>query len=500
VLYHCNNKLLSLLLPSLLSLLSLLLPPSQQQQNTACTDKLIQNDPGFVELSLERLGDQFDLDEFTDALKANHTVRHVCFSGTFVRELQDHQWRIMLESIGYLQSLQELQIWCSTIPMGVLAHMLQHAHQLRKAYFFRVVLSGSQQDFDAVADALKLHPSLRDFRLGGFTLDSPEARLADPLMNHLNLLNSNENHNNANVSLDSIVKAMATTPRLQVVNMQLSAFNAVVPFSGAALAQFLTSSTVLDLYMSRLGLGNDHMAVIALALLTNTTQLKTLDLFGNNVENDHIILMANALGQNKTLETLVLPCPSDDLSIASCAAISRALRHNTTLVTLNLPRSNLTDDGLLHLSQGLTVNRTLKKVEVGVHKDIGTKGMEALTEILEKNYELERLVVSSSHKTIKEKVEYYMRLNEVGRGNLLRNGGKATREEWVEMLIHVGNDLDCLFYFISTNPAICQFANTSGADVIVTEVFTPSMRRHTIMGYVNQSPRRVESNRRASAL
>jgi len=50
---------------------------------TACTDKLIQNDPGFVELSLERLGENFDLDDFVYAIKANCTVKHVCFSGTF---------------------------------------------------------------------------------------------------------------------------------------------------------------------------------------------------------------------------------------------------------------------------------------------------------------------------------------------------------------------------------------------------------------------------------
>ena len=152
---------------------------------------------------------------------------------------------------------------------------------------------------------------------------------------------------------------------------------------------------------------------------------------------------------------------------------------------MNLPRSNLCDDGLLHIAEGLTVNTTLKKIEVGVSKQIGEKGQDALTAMLETNYELERLVVSSAENGIKEKVEYYMRLTEVGRGTLLRDG-KATREQWVEMLISVSNDLDCLFYFTTMNPSICQFANTRGADVIITEEFRP-VRRHT-MDVCKRSP------------
>lgn len=75
---------------------------------TACTDKLRQNDPGFVELSLERKGDDFDIDDFVYSLKCNQTVKHVCFSGTFIRELEDEQWDSILESIGHLQTLEEL--------------------------------------------------------------------------------------------------------------------------------------------------------------------------------------------------------------------------------------------------------------------------------------------------------------------------------------------------------------------------------------------------------
>lgn len=427
---------------------------------------------------MERLGENFDLDQFVYAIKANQSVKHVCFSGTFVRELQDEHWRTMLGAVGHLVSLEELQIWCSTIPVSVFRETLLAAKGLRKLYFFRVTLAGDQEDFDLLAEALRDHPSLSDFRVGGFQTQTE----------------------NANISLDCVVRALARTPRLQVVSLQLTGFQTPVPFSGEALASLFHSPTLTDLYLSRLGLMEEHFAVISTGIAESQT-LKLLDLFGNNVDNYHVILIAQALEKNSTLETLVLPCPTEDLSMESCAAISQTLQVNKTLVTLNLPRSNLTDDGLLYITQGLTVNATLKKIEVGVSKNLGDKGMEALQAMLEKNYQLERLVLSSVEKSIKDKVEYYMRLNEVGRGSLLRDG-KATREQWVEMLVAVAGDLDCLFYFLTMNPSLCQFANTRGFDVIITEEFKP-VRRHTMQVFndpalMGTEPSAKEKSRRAS--
>ena len=464
---------------------------------TGCTDKLITNDPSFVELSLERLGEDFDLDRFVFAMQANETVRHVCFSGTFVRELQEAQWHLMLESIGHLRSLEELQIWCSTIPTAVFASTIRYAKLLQKVYFFRVELNGTQQDMDELAEAIRVHTSLRDIRIGGF---------------HLTNSNNNNNNNNApldishhnnNIRLDRVVEALAEAPGLEVVSSQLSSAQHTVPFGTDAIRKLMQSKSITDLYLSRLGLGQEHLTAISQSLPRNET-LRVLDLFGNNIENEHVIAMANALKENNSVEILVLPCPANHLSVGSCAAISDALKHNSKLSTLNLPRSNLSDEGIFHLAEGLTVNKTLKKVEVGVSKNVGDTGVQALMDMLESNYELQRLVLSSADQTIREKTEYYMRLNEVGRGKLLRRDGKATREQWVEMLISVVNDLDCLFYFLTSNPTLCnQFVNPTGADVIITQEIKIT-RRHTLSGFGSSSKRREEHDtnetpRRASA-
>lgn len=419
---------------------------------TACTEKLRQNDPGFVELSLERMGENFDLEDFVHALRCNATVKHVCFSGTFVRELAPEHWSMMLGAVGYLQTLTELQIWCSTIPVLVFAETIRRAQRLSKVYFFRVYLAGTNADFKVLAQAMKEHPNLRDFRIGGFTLTDDD------------------------VKLDGLVYAMAQMKSLEVVTLQLTSVREISPLSGDSLLRLVCSPQIKDLYLSRLGLKQEHFAAIAVGVALSNN-LRVLDLFGNNVKNEHIQLFMKALSMNKSLVTMVLPCPRDDLTVDSCAAIALALKRNRTLTTLNLPRSNLLDDCIVHITDGLAANHTLKKIEVGISKDVGNKGREALETMLDDNYDLERLVVSGSEKSIKDKVEYYMRLNEVGRGTLLRDG-KASREQWVDMLVLCKDNLDCLFYFLTKNPVLCQFANLAQAEVIITHEIRAE-RRHT---------------------
>ena len=436
----------------------------------ACTERLIANDPAFVELSLERMGENFALDDFVYAVSVNRTVRHICFSGTFVRELSPDQWRTALAAVGHLETLEEVQIWCSTIPVATLAEMLTSAKNLRKIYFFRVKLAGSQEDFMQLAEALREHLNLRDVRVGGFEIVTAAAA-ANP--------NNNNNGDRIahNVDFDCVVEALALAPAMQVVSLQLSGARDQAPFSGEVLAKLFQSPTVTELYLSRLGLGHEHFGVVAEELV-QVVNLRILDLFGNNISNEDIVLIANGLQKNVGLETLVLPCSDDDLSLESAVAISKALQVNTTLVNLNLPRGVLGDDGLLHIAEGLSVNKTLRKIEVDVSKDLGDKGRAAFLGMLEQNYKLERLVVGNAEKSIKEKVEYYMRLNGAGRGSLISKG-TANRAEWVEMLISCSDDLDCLFYFTSMNPTLCQYANAQTTDVIITHEIK-QVRRHTL--------------------
>jgi hypothetical protein len=530
---------------------------------------LLQNDDvGFVELSLERLGETFDVPAFLHALTVNETVRHVCFSGTFIRDCTVAQWQDMLYGVGFLPNLQELQIWCATIPVATFGSVFAHAVHLQKVYLFQVRLAGHQDDYDHVlSPAIQQHQNLTELRLGGIQTIVPTEDAHDQAQPLPQLPVA------AHISLDSLLDAMAETRHLQILSLQWSWMHTVAttdhtiagtstttpvsPFSARALRHLLSSRTIADLYLTRLGLQTDHLHQVAAALVDNAT-LRVLDLFGNVALGPaQFIDIANALQTNTGLETLVLPCQNDVTSSASstaaasrsqrrreetrsnqtrpenpetlsdaCAvAIAHAIAVNTTLVTLSLPRCLLNDTGLRHLVQALTVNATLKKIEVGLGKGCGVDDASraALQSMLERNYQLERLVMTSAEPLLQDKVEYYLRLNAVGRGTLLGGGGGhgghgaghgagrgrttssvddheldkdndrsssspldnyLNRAAWVEMLISVRDDLDCLYYFITMNPTICQFANYAGqADVIVTSVPTIKSlpRRHSML-------------------
>ena len=401
------------------------------------------------------MGDNFDLDQFLFALRNNHTVQHVCFTGAFVRELTNDQWLQMLEGVGHLVGLQQLQIWCSTIPVCTFANLLKRAKMLQAIFFFHVKLDGTKDDFSDFSDVIRHHQRLREFRFGGIEL----IREA--------------------ISFDCVVEALGEAEQMEVVTLQLMNGNRNNRFSGTALAKLISSTTIQCLYLTRLGLGPEHYEAIIMAIETNKN-IRVLDLFSNNIKNDQLIQIVQMLSSNNVLEMIVLPGLDDNEFNDKCSmAVSEMVKFNSTLMSLYMPCSKFTDFGLVHLAESLSVNTALKKVEIAVSNSIGEQGIAALTKMLDKNYGLERLVVDSNEKSIKSKIEYYMRLNAVGRGPLI-NSGQANRVEWVNMLVSVRDDLDCLFYFISMNPTLCQFANTDGADVIITEEFEVKYRRHSI--------------------
>lgn len=108
--------------------------PKDYKKCLACTsDKLKQNNPSFVELSLESLGDKFGINEFVYTMSCNYTVTHVRFSGTFVPELSYEQWDCKsVLSLSSLQSLEELQILCSTISISILANVICQSKKIFK--------------------------------------------------------------------------------------------------------------------------------------------------------------------------------------------------------------------------------------------------------------------------------------------------------------------------------------------------------------------------------
>ncbi|CAB9506719.1 expressed unknown protein [Seminavis robusta] len=170
----------------------------------------------------------------------------------------------------------------------------------------------------------------------------------------------------------------------------------------------------------------------------------------------------------------------EDLSISGCLGgmkgaktISEMIRVNTSLKSLELHLRSRTEDddeeGIRELSKALGRNKTLAKFQLhGATNRTGSlETRNIFLQMLESNYALKSGVQVFHPGFLRPENELYLRLNQVGRGRLLLNG--LAKREWVDTLIKVRQDLDCLFYFLSTNPSLC---NTVG-DAFVEEISTP---------------------------
>jgi Ran GTPase-activating protein (RanGAP) involved in mRNA processing and transport len=89
------------------------------------------------------------------------------------------------------------------------------------------------------------------------------------------------------------------------------------------------------------------------------------------------------------LNSLVLSdCAVDD---EACVMIAAAIGLNKSLERLDLSNNNIGDDGCESLSDGLIANTSLKCLCLSNNKNIGAGGYGALARMFEENHSLERL-------------------------------------------------------------------------------------------------------------
>jgi hypothetical protein len=436
----------------------------------ACTEKL--RDNVLVELTFERAGedDVFYLPDFLEAVEINTSVRRVSFSGTFARSLiqndnnnnnnnnnDNNTWSMVLSNIGKLQNLQELQIWCSTIPLEALGRMLSHAKNLRKLYLFRVQFQGAS--FQPVCDALRggrtnEYHALEDLRLAGFGGgDDTHGQPPPP----------------PPLFMDDLLEALAETNHLRVLHIQQN-HPAPAPFGKSSFQAILTSNVLNELYLSRIGLESSHLQVLVEAL--PQSQLRMLNLFGNEIPN--VAEICRSLEHQATLETLILPCCCASGNVEQQQrqldqdqlAIANLIQVNTTLQNLHLPKSEFTDRGIAALAEALTINTTLRKCEIGVAENdqcITQQSVQAIQNMLEQNYGLQKLIVKNLE--MQQLAEFYSKLNGLGRAEILQTNDVR---DWIEAITKITtteNDddddhgLDALYYFVRSNPGFLCHTN-----------------------------------------
>lgn len=298
---------------------------------------------------------------------------------------------------------------------------------------------------------------------------------------------------------DSIINALSKASNVQEVTLQN------MPVSSEALAELWGSSSLEKLMVmispSMLPTGNitgKFIAPMAKRLQFNK-KLKDLRIVGV-LDYEACSILTKTLQVNKVLEKLSVKVKLKPArSCHEKLPLIQAIRSSSCKVKdLELYLSGCRQDIEIYaasLTDALKYNQSLKSLNVvfygidlqGRGAVVATKTkqvwMELFTEVVERNFQLEQVMLNHGLVDLSDTVKFYLKLNRVGRRYLFgslqvagkKNNGeivtctgdesKTTREAlviseddlWLEALIKLRDDVPCIHYLLANNPGfLCR--------------------------------------------
>jgi len=195
----------------------------------------------------------------------------------------------------------------------------------------------------------------------------------------------------------------------------------------------------------------------AASALFLSSSIKTLTLQNWTWTPAHLISMARLLRSNTALQVLDLSSLSVSVDIARALAV--ALQDNVTLRVFKLELTQmLSNDTALILAQSLRTQSGLHSLELTGHRlgRVSKSITMAFKEMLQSNFVLRQCLLFRKS-FLKPTIEYYTRLNAMGREKVLKVEDTTM---WMRVLSHsvVQEDLNNIYYFLSSNPTLCMRA------------------------------------------
>ena len=179
--------------------------------------------------------------------------------------------------------------------------------------------------------------------------------------------------------------------RLQLVDVLVSgsSFPWNSEFTETFLQALAFNSTVLSLDFMRW----EFTAVLLTRTLKVNTSLSSLDLSRNSIGNKGANLLAQALRVNTSLSSLDLS--RNSIGIEGANSLAQALRVNTSFSSFALSRNSIGNEGAKSLAQALRVNTSLSSLDLS-DNSIGNEGANSLAQALRVNTSLSSLDLSDN--------------------------------------------------------------------------------------------------------
>ena len=351
-----------------------------------------------------------------ESLKHNHSLLEINLGRCGISEKGG---KAIGDALMVNRSLQVLELYSNPISAGVvhIAESLKHNHSLQeinlgdcgisekegKAIGDALTVNRSLQVLDLrdnpisgvvhIAESFKRNHSLLKVRFGGHGLSVDNVKtLCDALMVDCRSLRV---HcllgNSMTVERGKAIGGprMANVLSVQMLDLEYSPISTAVVHIAESLKH---NHSLLEINLSNCDISEKECEAIGEALMVNRS-LQVLDLYDNPISAgvEHI---AESLKHNHSL--LKVNLSRCDISEKGAKSLAISLKENNSLLTLILSRNYLSDGAAAHIADGLRHNDHLKKLDI-LGCSIGDQGMKSLGCALKMNSSLEDLNVTWNH-------------------------------------------------------------------------------------------------------
>jgi len=376
--------------------------------------------------------------------------------------LTDQDLVAIFEALGELTRLQKLRVdfvgRTLRLPVVALTTVLERVPQLQQLVLEEVRLDGSVADVEALAMALRQHPSLQLVDLHCCVPAEGLETTLDPLVTALahvptltevllrdtriapRLMHNNNDDEDDEDDDDSDEEGSSDEEDENTMDQEGGGGGGTGGAGSSSRRPTWSGSSLVS--------------------LCESPSLRTLTLRDMaEIRDVHLELMATSLQHNDTLRELTICSPS--LGERAGRAMGQVLRSNRKLQKLEIQLNSGED--AIPITEILQFNSSLKRLDLFFNGSISPRIREAFTEMLRRNYVLLDLNGSVWRGQSNSEIDFYLRLNRAGRGDLLTE--HATRAQWVDTMISQREDLSIVFSLLLMNPSICLHDTNDFRDV-----------------------------------
>ena len=225
----------------------------------------------------------------------------------------------------------------------------------------------------------------------------------DPSLCQLWICNENQVHDGRDYSPDTSTElawlgyflgSNSNVKHLHITNIDLSLFNN--PGKDVFFRGLGNNTKLSEIEVNECQVGAEGIRQLSLAIGECNHSLKHLILQDNEIGDGHLVDVIAALSMHPQLEQLDLTWM--EIGINGCTALSTLLRCTTTrLQKLNLHGNNIDDEGVEVLVNALANINTLRTLNLSSNRSITITGWTAVSTLLEVPSSLEDLTIHSNN-------------------------------------------------------------------------------------------------------